>query len=324
MAKMSAAARARLSKDLTSKGLADVTAEELNAWKMDTGYTGKNALGAYLNEQRAMQRSAPVEAPVISQEPSPDPDPIMSRRQRRGDTPTTLGENIAGRSGRKPTQPENKESDRPLIPTPWKAGLTSLISSDIWDETFLDKPELDLLKNVATKRIKEGGSIISYKHIDPEVAGSNISYRMDMPDFRDPKKGLKFVTGQSTIVRDGDDIFIADEFDLPRSTETKDIEGTWDKLKFLAKKGGKWVKGLSEETPEVSTYGMAHFVGELLGPQEGEGPSLRFNLGSREELGISPEQFNRLLTLDQYEEKNAYRINPSNMKEIGDERIAAR
>ena len=104
---------------------------------------------------------------------------------------------------------------------------------------------------------------------------------------------------------------------------TKDIEDTWDKLKFLAKKGGKWIKGLREETPEVSTYGMAHFVGELLGPQEGAGPSLRFNLGSREELGINPEQFNRLLTLDQYEERESHRINPSNIK-MDDRRIAAR
>jgi hypothetical protein len=310
MARMSAAARARLSKDLISKGLADVTAEELNAWKMDTGYTGKNALGAYLNEQRAMQRSAPVEAPVISQEPSPDPDPIMSRRQRRGDTPTTLGENIAGRGGRKSTQPENKELDRSIIPTPIKAGLTSLISSEIWDETFLDEAERERLKEVALGRVKRGSSNISYMHIDPKEAGSKISKRMKLPDFGDVNQTLKFTVGKAKIVRDGDDVFVADEFDFPLTPETEALKDKsfFEKAKFLAGKTKKFFSERGEKNPELSLYGLANYVGEVIGPQAGEGPSVRFNLGDYKELGIKPEQFNMLPTLEQYEEENAFRI----------------
>ena len=199
------------------------------------------------------------------------------------------------------------------IPTPIKAGITSLFHQGTWDEDFLNKEERARLKEVVAERIKANSSSISYRDIDPQKKGSGIGYGMELPSFSDVNKTLKFTIGKADIVRDGNNVMVADEFDFPLSSETKKLEGFVDKANFLANKAVEAVTEYGKENPSVSFYGLAHYIGEVAGPQEGEGPSVRFNMGSPEDLNISPQQFRRLPTLDAYKAQNQHRIRPEEL-----------
>ena len=197
-----------------------------------------------------------------------------------------------------------------IIPTPIKAGIASLLQQGVWKEDFLNTSEQERLSEVVAERVNANSSAISYADIDPKLRGSEIGYGMQLPDFSDVNKTLKFTLGKANIVRDGNNVMVADEFDFPLSDKTKNLEGFLGKAKFLATKAAKAATEYGKENPSVSLYGLAHYIGEIIGPQEGEGPSVRFNIGSFEDLNISREQFERLPSLDDYEKKNEHRIRP--------------
>ena len=179
--------------------------------------------------------------------------------------------------------------------------MTGLFSSPVLEEDFLRIDEYNALKGLAKGAIKRGRSGLSYRDYNRD-AGSKLGYRMETPTdiVTDPFQALKFTLGRAEIVRDGDRVVVADEFDFD-SPENISEKSLLDKIKFLADRTGQYF------ADDISAYGLAHSVGEVFNPK-GSGPSFRIGLGSAKDLGISDEQFTDLPTLEDYNSRYAGRI----------------
>ncbi len=124
---------------------------------------------------------------------------------------------------------------------------------------------------------------------------------MGMPDLASESVNLKFTLGKADIVRDGENIVVADEYDIGEIGGIGE-QGQLEKLKFLTDSVMSYFQNY------VSEYGLDHKVAEAYGANPGHGPSIRAAIGTAEDLGISEQQFNRLPTLADYNKKNAGRI----------------
>ena len=180
--------------------------------------------------------------------------------------------------------------------------------SQVWDEGFFSSKENERLKEIVANKLKTGGRNISYKDYDPE-AGSKISYKMQLPDLGDVNKALKFSIGKGSIVRDGNNILVADEFDFHGKAGIGK-KGLVDKAKFVIDKFGDFIKD------KESAYGFAHSFAEAVGPNVGEGPSIRARVGTAKDFNLSPDQFNKLPTLDSYTKRNKGRIRPKPVRDF--------
>ena len=139
-------------------------------------------------------------------------------------------------------------------------------------EIFKDN-EIDVLKDLAKEQVKQGSYQINYKNIGADIT-SKLSYNMKLPDNMSAKDAIATTLGTSSLRRDGDRLIIVDEYDFQKP---------------------------DEEPKDVSLYGMAHQLGEVMNPP-GQGPSIRADLGSWKELGLNEKQFNKVPTLESYEE----------------------
>lgn len=148
--------------------------------------------------------------------------------------------------------------------------------------------EIEVLKDLAKEQVKQGSYQINYKDIGADIT-SKLSYNMKLPDKMSAKDAIATTLGTSSLRRDGDRLIIVDEYDFQKP---------------------------KEEPEEVSLYGLAHQIGEVLNPP-GHGPSIRADLGSWKELGLNEEQFNKVPTLESYEES-------LNKPELEDWEVAAK
>jgi len=139
-------------------------------------------------------------------------------------------------------------------------------------EIFKDN-EIDVLKDLAKEQVKQGSYQINYKNIGADIT-KKLSYNMKLPDNMSAKDAIATTLGTSSLRRDGDRLIIVDEYDFQKP---------------------------DEEPKDVSLYGMAHQLGEVMNPP-GQGPSIRADLGSWKELGLNENQFNKVPTLESYEE----------------------
>jgi len=139
-------------------------------------------------------------------------------------------------------------------------------------EIFKDN-EIDVLKDLAKEQVKQGSYQINYKNIGADIT-KKLSYNMKLPDNMSAKDAIATTLGTSSLRRDGDRLIIVDEYDFQKP---------------------------DEEPKDVSLYGMAHQLGEVMNPP-GQGPSIRADLGSWKELGLNEKQFNKVPTLESYEE----------------------
>lgn len=139
-------------------------------------------------------------------------------------------------------------------------------------EIFKDN-EIDVLKDLAKEQVKQGSYQINYKNIGADIT-KKLSYNMKLPDKMSAKDAIATTLGTSSLRRDGDRLIIVDEYDFQKP---------------------------DEEPKDVSLYGMAHQLGEVMNPP-GQGPSIRADLGSWKELGLNEKQFNKVPTLESYEE----------------------
>jgi len=139
-------------------------------------------------------------------------------------------------------------------------------------EIFKDN-EVALLQDLALDSIKTGKYHIGYKDIGSDKL-KNIGYNMELPENIDARDALTFTLGTSSIKRSGDRIIVVDEYDF---------------------------ESPEQEPEELSMYGLAHKIGEFTTPS-GSRASIRADLGSREELGLSEKQFNNIPDLESYEE----------------------
>ena len=198
-----------------------------------------------------------------------------------------------------------------LVDTAPKAYLKGMSGdTGIWREDLYTKPEQDFLRKVAVKKIKQGkltnGELrISYRDWTPE-GGSKIGYKMGMPDTSRVDNNLQYTLGQAQIVRKGDKILVADEWDIQSPEKIHDMP-LWDRVGTIYE---KMKKG------DASLYGLAHLLGEAFGPQAGEGASIRALVGTSKSLKLSKAQMKKIPTLEEYEAKNAGRINPQNLGKV--------
>ena len=195
-----------------------------------------------------------------------------------------------------------------FIDTAPKAYLKAMAGdTGIWREDLYTKPEQELLRKVAVKKIKQGilkdGNLsISYKDWTPE-AGSKIGYKMDMPDTSRVDNNLQYTLGKAEIVREGNKVLVVDEWDIQSPEKIHDMP-LWDRVGTIYEK---------MKQGDASLYGLAHLLGEAFGPQAGEGASIRAVVGTSKSLKLSKAQMKKIPTLEQYEAKNAGRINPKNL-----------
>jgi len=169
----------------------------------------------------------------------------------------------------------------------------------IWKEDTFSGEEQAQLKDIVAEKIKKGNFLISYSDYDEE-AGSKIGYGMEAPDS---SQGLKFSLGQARIVRHGNKIMVADEWDIDSPEKINEMP-VMDRMATLFEK---------VKSGDTSMYGFAHLIGEAFGPQAGEGASIRATIGTAKSLNLSKAQLAKIPQLKQYEAENKHRINPENL-----------
>ena len=147
---------------------------------------------------------------------------------------------------------------------------------------------------------QRGKTGISYSDYD-SIGGKKVGYKMKTPDLKDPSINLKFTIGTGNLVRDGDQVVAADEYDFGKKGGIGD-KGIVAKMGYLAESASEYMDG------NIATYGLAHKIAEAVGPNPGEGPSIRVKLGTASELGLSEKEFNSLPTLENYTTTNKDRI----------------
>ena len=237
----------------------------------------KNLLGSYEAPERRQPRLAPEKEP--SKTPA-EPEEKITDPQFPRKIRDTLLESV--------------------VPTPVRAFTASFITSPVWDENLFTISENNRLKELVISKINRGSNSLTYRDYD-KLGGSQVSYRMGMPDLASESVNLKFTLGKADIVRDGENIVVADEYDIGEIGGIGE-QGQLEKLKFLKDSVMSYFQN------NVSEYGLAHKVAEAYGANPGHGPSIRAAIGTAEDLGISEQQFNRLPTLADYNKKNAGRI----------------
>ena len=212
----------------------------------------------------------------------------------------------------------NAETSMPRVPTAAKAYMEAMLGrGNIRDEGFFSQEELGRLTDIARNKIRSGGSGISYSDYDAD-AGKYVGYGMDTPDLGNVNKNLKFTVGKGDLVRDGDRVIAADEYDFDSPTGIGQ-QGLLDRLGFIAGRAKDYITEAdlnNDGRADQSLYGLAHSLGEAFGPNAGEGPSLRAALGNAESLGLTQDQFNALPTLQSYEDRNRSRIKQRGMASI--------
>ena len=168
---------------------------------------------------------------------------------------------------------------------------------------IFNKDEHDHLRNVAAKQLAKGQHSISYKDLTPK-GGAEIGYGMPMPNLLSPKMNVQYTLGKSDIVRRGEDVLVADEYDFPARKIPTGMT-PMNKVKTIV---------TEVATGKISPYGFLHLTGEAFGPHEGGGPSIRVDVGTAKSLGLSKDQMSKIPTLREYEAKHRGRINPKNIR----------
>ena len=240
-----------------------------------------------------------VRKPVQREEPKRTG--IRAAAARSTKAAPTESRSLMTRSRQRPTRERTEAPASLLTSTPIKTFVTGLFSSPVLKEDFLRVDEHNTLKGLAKGAIDRGRTGLSYKDYNRD-AGSKLGYSMETPTdiVTDPFQALKFTLGKAEIVRDGDRVVVADEFDF-NSPENISEKSLVDKIKFLADRTGQYF------ADDISAYGLAHSVGEVFNPPA-SGPSFRIDLGNAKDLGITREQFDDLPTLAEYSDRYEGRI----------------
>ena len=236
-------------------------------------------------------------------------NPRQRAMQQRREAAATPSRGLMARSQQRQTTQEDSDGGvfSLLTSTPANAFAAAIGNSPVLGSEFFKDAENEILRRIAADKIKSGSTGIVYSDYNKE-AGSKIGYQMGLPDVSDPTEALKFTLGRTDLVRDGDKIVAADEFDFEGEEKIAE-KSIIDQVKFLADRAGQYLSG------DLSTYGAIHSVGEVFAPP-GQGPSFRIDLGTAEDLGISKQQFNRLPTLDDYSSRYKGRIKQRPIRDL--------
>ena len=163
---------------------------------------------------------------------------------------------------------------------------------------------MNFVANEASKKIKQGN--FSFQYDFDKVGAKDVGHSTStgIPDLRKPEKTFKFFLGAAEIVRHGSKVYIADEYDYNYNLDLRD-QGIFDKIGGIFQQYQRFAKG------EVGAFAVVDSILERFQSKPGEGMSVRLELGTAESMGLTAEEFDKISTLDSYEEKNKT-INPRN------------
>ena len=279
----------------------------------------RSPLSALIDDERkstTIQKTSAVRKPPPV---NPRTRAMQSRRQVEPVESVGLMARSQQLAETRPTKPSDPESDpRTMLQrvmgyldtSPGKAYARSWIGSGVWGSEILEPEELSLLTQITKKNVNRGLMGGSYRDFT-KAGGSKMGYGMDTPSFESAGEALQYVVGKHAYVREGEDVYNADEYDYgkigPNAIKNQSL---FERIKFVKDKFDQFQRG------EIKDYGFAHYLAEAFGATPGEGPSVRINLGNYKDLGIDPERFKNLPTLEQYERENAYRIKQRPLRDL--------
>ena len=143
----------------------------------------------------------------------------------------------------------------------------------VFTEKNLNKDYKSILTNIALDVLSQGKTNIEYKDyksVDGDNAYADVSYtKKGIPDVTDKRFNLKTALGQAQIKIDGDgNLIIVDRFNF---NDSEDINSFTDFYQMVKEIGGSALQG--------EGYNLVRKVAKWFGSPEGEGQTVRINLG---------------------------------------------
>ncbi len=143
----------------------------------------------------------------------------------------------------------------------------------VFTEKNLNKDYKSILTNIALDVLSQGKTNIEYKDyksVDGDNAYADVSYtKKGIPDITDKRFNLKTALGQAQIKIDGDgNLIIVDRFNF---NDSEDINSFTDFYQMVKEIGGSALQG--------EGYNLVRKVAKWFGSPEGEGQTVRINLG---------------------------------------------
>ena len=185
-----------------------------------------------------------------------------------------------------------------------------------------EQVEVRRVAKIAIDRGRRTGNYkFSYSDYDEE-GGKGLSYQMDEGDIRwtDPAYNAKMTIGEGRVVRHKGKLYVADEVNFVDQKFLKgsdeytgekplDQRSVKERLKFILKE---------IEDKGFSLYGLGHRLNEAFGAGMGKGASLRAELGTAKDFGLSAKEFKKIPTLKSYEQDKLAEgaINKKNLGKI--------
>ena len=202
------------------------------------------------------------------------------------------------------------------IPSSWKVyanhlqGYTGILT----EKDTLNEEELTGLTKIVIKGIQAKKTGISYGKGDAKNIGygkhDKIGY--EVPVNLDPSIATRLSTtvGKAEMLINGNDILVADEYDMPMDSGVLKSLG-WTEKKL---RNASLIEKLEYISNAKGLQGKAHRYGELFLPLEGKALSQRYKVGTIKSLGLSKKDVSHLMTLKEYEtwKIKSGKMNPSN------------
>ena len=220
----------------------------------------------------------------------------------RGITPGIKPEITAPPTEGKPTEDE-QDLWGILTSTPVRAAITDQIhkftkfipGARVIESKDLPQEQISFASEVVAKKIKSGKFTIKYDFDKAGARDVGHGSNVGIPDLRGPAQNLKFFLGAVNIVRHGQRVYLADEYDYNWKLDLRD-QSYYEKIGDIFQQYQRFNKG------EVGAFSVVDAILERFQSKPGEGMSVRLDMGSAEELGLSEEEFNKIPTLSSYED----------------------
>jgi len=196
--------------------------------------------------------------------------------------------------------------------TPASAGVADVLHQQldfipgerVFTEKTMSEGGLNFLKDFAMKNIPKGQHILTYQNTGGEGVKA-VGHQAGLPDFSKPDAEVKFFLGKAQYIREGDTVYVADEYDYNYALDLRD-QSLWTKFGQIYDRVQEYQEG------KVGQFAIVDSILERFQSKPGEGPSVRIKVGTKEELKLDDKSFNNLPTLADYVKKNKS-INPRNI-----------
>jgi hypothetical protein len=185
-----------------------------------------------------------------------------------------------------------------------------------------EQVEVRRVAKIAIERGRRTGSYkFSYSDYDKE-GGKNLSYQMGASDIRwtDPAYNAKMTIGEGRVIRHKGKLYVADEVNFADQRFLKSSDKYTGGKPLDQRSVKERLKFILEEIQDkgFSIYGLGHRLNEAFGAGMGKGASLRAELGTAKDFGLSAKEFKKIPTLKAYEKDKLAKgeINKKNLGKV--------